>query len=101
MATLDEVLQRVRENQTVLTSLNTLLDSIRQQVTDILTGAQVPPAIQAKINTIFAELGATGQELADVLVENTPAAPGGGTGGEGGTGGTEGGATGGEEPPAP
>lgn len=80
MATLDEVLQKVRENRTVLGSLNTLLDGIRQQVNDVLSGAIVPPAVQAKINEIFAEAQATGQELAEVVTENTPAAPGGGGG---------------------
>lgn len=88
MATLEEVLQKVRENRTVLGSLNTLLDGIRQQVADVLSGAVVPPAVQAKINEIFAEAQATGQELEEVVIENTPVAPG--------EGGTEGG-----EPPTP
>lgn len=82
MATLEEVLQKVRENRTVLGSLNTLLDGIRQQVADVLSGAVVPPAVQAKINAIFDEATATGEELAQVVTENTPAAPGGGGGGE-------------------
>lgn len=75
MATLDEVLAKVRENNTVLGSLNALLDGIRQQINDILSGAQVPAAVQAKIDAVFLELGTQRLQLDEVLTENTPAAP--------------------------
>jgi hypothetical protein len=75
MATLDQVLQKVRENRTVLGSLNTLLDGVREQVNQILAGTLLPPGVQAKIDEIFNEAQQTGQELADVVLENTPASP--------------------------
>ena len=75
MATLEEVLARVRENNTILGSINALLDGLRQQITDILSGAAVPASVQAKIDAVFTELVAQRTELDEVLVENTPAGP--------------------------
>jgi len=75
MATLEEVLAKVEANTTILGSLNTLLDGLRVQVQEILSGAAVPPATQEKIDALFARVSAQGDELTEVLLENTPQAP--------------------------
>ncbi|MBC8117135.1 MAG: hypothetical protein H7062_22300 [Candidatus Saccharimonas sp.] len=75
MATLEETLEKVRANSTVLGSINTLLDGLRIEVRDILSGAKVPPATQAKVDAIFAAAAAQGTELDEVLLENTPSEP--------------------------
>ena len=71
MATLDEVLAKARENNTILGSINTLLDGLRQQIADILSGAAVPASVQVKIDEVFAALTAQRTELDEVLTENT------------------------------
>lgn len=75
MATLEEVLAKVEANNTILGSLNTLLDGLRQQVQEILSGALVPAAVQQKIDTLFQKVSAQGDELTEVLLENTPQQP--------------------------
>jgi len=75
MATLEEVLAKVEANSTVLGSLNTLLDGLRTQVQEILSGELVPAPVQAKVDALFEKVSAQGQELAEVLLENTPQAP--------------------------
>lgn len=74
MATLQEVLALARANGTVLGSINTLLDGLRQNITDILSGASVPAAVQAQIDELFVTLDAQRTELGEVLLENTPQA---------------------------
>lgn len=75
MANLDQLLAKVLENRTVLGSLNTLLDGLRAQVNAILAGEVIPATVQAKIDAVFEAVTATGEELAEVVLENTPAAP--------------------------
>src|SRR4051812_30847691 len=54
MATLDEVLQDVTDESTVIDSINTLVQGLRQQLADALSGANLPAPVQAKIDQIFA-----------------------------------------------
>lgn len=75
MATLEETLEKVRANGTVLGSINTLLDGLRTEVREVLSGARIPPAVQAKVDAIFNAATAQGTELDEVLLENTPAEP--------------------------
>jgi hypothetical protein len=75
MATLDEVLAKVRENTTQIGSLNTLLDGLRQQVADVMSGARLPQAVQDKVNAIFDAAGEQSAAIVDTINENTPQAP--------------------------
>lgn len=74
MASLDELLALVRENNTMIDGLNTLLDGLRQQVLDILSGAAIPAPIQAKVDAVFAEAIDQRAKLTEVITENTPQA---------------------------
>lgn len=86
MATLDEVLADIKEETTLVSSVGALIAGLRQQLTDALSGATLPPAVQAKVDQVFAQLESNKAQLALAVQANTPAAP----------------ATGGSEtPPAP
>jgi len=74
MASLDETLALIRSNTTILQGLDTLLDSLRTQVQQVLAGTVIPAPVQEKIDAIFAEAQQQGVQLAQVLTENTPAA---------------------------
>jgi len=54
MATLDEVLADVTEEGTKLDSLGTFIAGLKQQIADALVGVTLPPAIQAKVDAVFA-----------------------------------------------
>lgn len=54
MASLDEVLQDVTDESTKLDSLSTLIAGLKQQVADALAGTTLPPAVQAKVDAVFA-----------------------------------------------
>lgn len=74
MASLNETLQLIRSNTTILQGLDTLLDGLRDQVAQVLAGTVIPAPVQEKIDAIFAEAQLQGAQLAQVLTENTPAA---------------------------
>ena len=54
MATLDQVLQDVTDESTRLDSISTLITGLKQQVADALSGATLPPGVQAKVDAVFA-----------------------------------------------
>lgn len=72
MATLDQVLQSVTENETVGDSIVTLLTSIKTRLDEALAGTNLPPAVQAKVDAIFEASERDKQKLADAIVANTP-----------------------------
>jgi len=53
MPTLDEVLAKVTEEGTADDSMIALLAGIKQQLADALSGATLPPAVQAKVDAVF------------------------------------------------
>lgn len=71
MATLDELLATVSAQSTRIASLNTLMDGIRQQLLDALSGTVLPPAVQQKINTIFDVANANAVAIDEAIAENT------------------------------
>lgn len=73
--TLDQILQDVTDESTVIDSISTLIDGLRQQLADALSGTTLPPAVQAKIDAVFAQAETNKTKLANALVVNTPAAP--------------------------
>lgn len=70
--TLDEVLQSVRDNKTVGESAITLLNGLKTKLDEALSGTNLPPAVQAKIDEIFSTSEADKQALQDAITANTP-----------------------------
>lgn len=74
-ATLDQVLKDVEEESTVIDSISELVKGLKQQLADALAGTTLPPAVQAKVDAVFAQAEANKAKLADALVANTPSEP--------------------------
>ena len=75
MATLDEVLAAVQEQDTQIDSLAVLVAGIKQQL-DAVLGGQLPPETQAKVDAIFERVTSNTQEVVDAINANTtPPAP--------------------------
>lgn len=75
MATLDDVLADVTAEPTQIAGLKTLILGLAQQLADALAGVNLPPAVQAKVDAIFAGAEANKAAIADALNAGTPAAP--------------------------
>jgi altronate dehydratase len=75
MATLDQVLQDVTDESTQIDGLSTLIAGLKQQVSDALSGANLPPATQAKVDQIFAAAESNKSKIATALNTGTPQAP--------------------------
>lgn len=73
MATIDQVVQDVTDETTVEQSLVTLTAGIKAQL-DAITAGALPPATQAKVDAIFAQLETNKATLAAAITANTPAA---------------------------
>ena len=74
MATLDEVLTDVADEGTQIDSLSVLVAGMKQQLADALAGTTLPPAVQAKVDAVFAGVEANKQKVVDAINANTPAA---------------------------
>lgn len=72
--TLDEVLQVVTDTDTIEDSLVAYIGVLKQQLTDALSGAKLPPVVQAKVDAIFDKATANKDKLAAALLANTPSA---------------------------
>jgi len=72
MASLDDVLADVTGETTRLDSLSTLISGIRQQLADALSGASLPPAVQAKVDAIFTAAEANKAKIDTALNTNVP-----------------------------
>jgi len=75
MFTLQQTLEEIRATRTVIDGLDVLLDNLRTNVAEILSGARVAPATQALIDQAFNETIANKTKLAEVVLENTPVEP--------------------------
>jgi hypothetical protein len=78
--TFDDLIQAVTDETTaedsavaLLVSDKNLIDTLQTQVNNLLSGATVSPAVQAKIDQLFASAKANAQKLADAITANTPA----------------------------
>ena len=71
MATLDDIATDMTEETTSIDGLSVLLSGLKQQLADTLSGANLPPAIQAKVDAVFAQAEANKSKLADALAANT------------------------------
>lgn len=75
MATLDQVLQDVTDESTAIDSISTLIDGLKQQIADALSGATLPPAVQSKVDAIFAQAETNKAKIAAALSANVPPTP--------------------------
>lgn len=72
MATLDEVLAKVTEQDTRLDSIRALIVELKQAVADALSGATLPTAVQEKVDAVFAALEKNSAEIDEALNTNVP-----------------------------
>ena len=71
MASLDEVITAVAAEGTKIDSLTTLTAGLKQQLMDALAGVTLPPAVQAKVDAVFANVTANAQKVSDAIDANT------------------------------
>ncbi len=72
MATLDQVIADIADENTQIGGLSVLTASLKQQLTDALAGTVIPPTVQAKIDGIFAGIEANKAKVVDAINANTP-----------------------------
>jgi phage shock protein A len=72
MATLDQVLADVTQETTDLDSIAALIAGLKQQIADALSGATLPPDVQAKVDSVFATAETNKGKIAAALAANTP-----------------------------
>lgn len=75
MATLDEVLADVNEESTKLDSLAVFIAGLKQQIADALAGVTLPPAVQAKVDAVFAGVEANKAKVVAAMDANVPPPP--------------------------
>ena len=73
MATINDLVQAVANERTLVDGVHTLVGQLRQQLTDALAGS-ITPEQQAKIDAAFADVQSNAAELTDALQANTPVA---------------------------
>lgn len=73
MATLDQVLADVTDESTRLDSLSVLIDGLKTQLADALSGANLPAPVQAKVDAIFAQAESNKAKIDAALNTNVPA----------------------------
>lgn len=71
-ATLDQVLQDVTDESNVIDGISTLIQGLKQQLADALSGANLPPQVQQKVDAIFAQAETNKAKLATAVTANTP-----------------------------
>lgn len=72
MATLDQVLADVTAQSTRLDSLAAFIGGLQSQLADALSGTTIAPAVQAKIDQIFATTESNTTKLDAALNTNVP-----------------------------
>lgn len=75
MPTLDEVLQQVTDEDTKVDSIITMLSGVEQQLKDALAGVTLPPAVQAKVDAVFAKAKGSADKIDAAIAANTPPTP--------------------------
>jgi uncharacterized protein YoxC len=72
MATLDQILDKVTAEQTSIDSLAMFIDGLKKQLSDALAGVNLTPAVQAKVDAIFAGVAANEAKVVAALDANVP-----------------------------
>lgn len=75
VATLDEILADVTAESTALDSVAALITGLQQQLADALAGLTLPPGVQAKIDSVFAQAESNKAKIAAALAANVPPPP--------------------------
>ncbi len=75
MASLQDIIDDVSAETTAIGSLTDLVAGLKQQLADALSGVNLPPAVQAKVDAIFAGVDANKQKILDALAANVPPTP--------------------------
>ena len=75
MATFDDLTAEVARQTTVDASIEALVTGLQNQVNGILAGTTLPPAVQAKLDSIFTTVKANNDAVSAAVLANTPAAP--------------------------
>jgi len=66
MANLDDILSNEADEATQIGVIQTMVENLRQQLADALSGVTLPPAVQAKVDEIFTQASANKQALTDL-----------------------------------
>jgi hypothetical protein len=74
MATLQQVQDDLTATKTALDSLDGAITSLQQQLAAVLSG-QLPPAVQAQVDAIFAQAEDTKAKALDDLAKAQPVTP--------------------------
>ena len=72
--TLDQVIAAVTQEETVEAGVETLLAQLKSSL-DAITAGALPPATQAKVDSLFTSITNDSTGLSTALTANTPAAP--------------------------
>jgi len=75
MSTLDEIIALVTDENTKLDSVIALIDGLKAQLDEALSGAVLPPAVQAKVDAIFAAASSSAAKIVDALDTTPPPTP--------------------------
>ncbi len=75
MATLEETLSLVSDESTKLDSVIALIDGLKAQLDAALAGTTLPPAVQAKVDALFAGLTGNAAKIVDALDTSVPTTP--------------------------
>lgn len=75
MASIDDAIAEVAAQNTALGSVKTLITTIEGQLQAALSGASLPPAVQAKVDQLFSSLQSNDQVIADALAAGVPPPP--------------------------
>ena len=74
-ASIDDIIADVSAENTTLDSLDTAINGIQQMLKDALANETIPPAVQAKIDSVFATVEANKAKLAKAMTDSVPPAP--------------------------
>lgn len=72
MKTLQEVIDDVEQESTIIEGLSTLVDGISQQLKDALAAEKLSPQAQEKVDAIFDKVEANKAKLTEAITKNTP-----------------------------
>jgi hypothetical protein len=75
MSSLDDDIALVQSQTTQIASIKTLITTLQQQIADALSGVTLPPAVQAKVDAVFAGLTQNSADLATALATGPTGTP--------------------------
>ncbi len=72
MATLDDVLAVVTEEEGKIDSVVALIAGLKEQLAEALAGTTLPPAVQAKVDALFAQATENSGKIVAAIEANQP-----------------------------